>query len=57
MERITTWPRDYKTLFMLNSTEHGNFHAHNCQNDNNSWRFNIYERENSILSLSEPEKC
>ena len=33
-------PRDYKTFFLLNSTEHEIFPAHN-----NCWHFNIYKQE------------
>ena len=42
---------------MLNSTKHEIFPAHKCKNANNCWQFNIYERKNSILDLSEPEKA
>ena len=35
----------YKTFFVLNSTEHELFPAHKCENANNCWHFNIYERE------------
>ena len=28
--RMASWPRGYKTFFMLNSTEHDFFHAHKC---------------------------
>ena len=51
------WARGYKTFFMLNSAEHEIFPAHKCLNANNCWNFNIYEQENSIISISEPEKC
>ena len=49
--------RSYKTFFMLNSVEHENIPANKCENTNNRWHCNIYERENSILSLSEPENA
>ena len=29
--RIVTWPRDYKTFFILNSSEHEIYPAHKCQ--------------------------
>ena len=45
-------PQGYNTFFMLNSTEHEIFPAHKCENANNCWHFNSYERENSILGLS-----
>ena len=35
-------PRDYKTFFMLNSTEHEIFSANKYENANNSWHFHIY---------------
>ena len=54
--KVYTRARGYKTFFMLNSTEHENFPAHKCYNANNCWHFNIYERKNSILGLSEPKK-
>ena len=31
-----------KLFFMLNSTEHENYHARKCLNANDSWHFNIY---------------
>ena len=42
---------------MLNSTEHEIFPAHKGENANNCCHFNIYERENSILGLSELKKA
>ena len=27
---VLSWSQDYKTFFMLNSTEHENFPAHKC---------------------------
>ena len=39
------WPQDYKTIFMLNSTEHEIFPAHKCSNANSSWHINIHEHE------------
>ena len=42
---IMSRPRGYKTFFMLNSTEHEIFPAHECLNDNNGWHYNIYARE------------
>ena len=41
----TDRPRDYKTFFMLNSTEHEIYHAHKCSNANNCWHFNIYKHD------------
>ena len=43
-------------IFGLNSTELEFFPAHERRNATNCWHFNIYERENSILGLSEPKK-
>ena len=40
---------------MLNSTEHEFFSAHKMLKC--CWHFNIYERENSILGLSEPKNA
>ena len=34
--------RGYTTFFMLNSTEHGIYPAHEYENANNCWHFNIY---------------
>ena len=42
---------------MLNSAKHEIFPAHQCINANNRWHFNVYEHENIILCLSEPEKA
>ena len=39
--------------FMLNPADHGIFPANKCLNANNCWHFNIYELENSIISLPE----
>ena len=39
---IGTWPRGYKTYFMLNSAEHEIFSANKYENANNSWHFHIY---------------
>ena len=39
---IVSWPQGYTTFFMLNSSEHKIYHAHNCKNANNRWHFNIY---------------
>ena len=36
-------PWTIKLFFMYNSTEHGIFPAHKCQNINNCWHFNIYQ--------------
>ena len=30
MVNDVTWPRGYKTFYMLNSIEHEIFHAHKC---------------------------
>ena len=38
-------PEIKKTFSMLNSTENEIFPAHKCENANNFWHFNIYERE------------
>ena len=38
-----SWPRGYKTFYMLNSAEHEIYHAHECENANNCWHFNIHE--------------
>ena len=54
---IVSWPRGYKTFFMLNSIEHDFFSARKFKDANNCWHFSIYEQEKSILGLSEPEKC
>ena len=43
--------------FMLNPADHGIFPANKCLNANNCWQFNIYELENSMISLSEPKKA
>ena len=41
--RLTeTWPRGYKTFFMLNAAEHEIFSANKYENANNSWHFHIY---------------
>ena len=45
---LTSRPRGYKTFFVLSLTERETFPAHN-----NCWHFNMYEREYSILGLSE----
>ena len=45
------WSRYYKTFFMLNSTEHEMCLLINVKMPTIS----IYERENSILGLSEPK--
>ena len=37
-----TWPRGYKTFFMLNSAEHEIFSAYKYENANKSWHFHIY---------------
>ena len=37
-------PEIIKLFFMLNSTEHEIFPAHKCENANNCWHFNIYEK-------------
>ena len=44
----TTRPRGYKPFYMLNSIKREIFPVHKC------WHSNIYERENSILGISEP---
>ena len=49
--QIMIWPRGYKTFFMLNSTEHEFFPPINVKMPS------IYERENSILGLSEPKNA
>ena len=38
---VITWPRGYKTFFMLNSAEHEIFFANKYENAN-SWHFHIY---------------
>ena len=35
---LDTWPRRYKTFFVLNLSEHKIYHAH-C------WHFNIYQHD------------
>ena len=40
-----TWPRGYKTFFMLSSTEREIFLLINVKMPNNCWNFNIYEWE------------
>ena len=47
--------RGYKTFPILNLAEHEIVPAHKCSNANKCWHFNIYEPENSIIGLSEPE--
>ena len=42
---------------MLNSVEHEIVPAHKWENANNCCHFKIYEQENSILGLSEPESA
>ena len=37
-----TWPRGYKTFFMLNSTENEIFFANKYENAKNSSHFHIY---------------
>ena len=37
-----TWPKGYKTFFMLNLAEHEIFSANIYENANNSWYFHIY---------------
>ena len=49
-------PRLYN-FFVLNSAGHEIFPVHKCLNANNCWHFNVYERENSSLGLSEPKKA
>ena len=38
-------PRGYKTVFMLNSTEHEIYPAHKCLNANNCWHSNNYQHD------------
>ena len=43
-----TWPRGFKTVFMLNSTEHEIYPAHKCWNANNftvseQYKYNTWE--------------
>ena len=37
--------RGYQTFFMLNSTEHDIYPAHNVKMPTNCWHFNIYEQD------------
>ena len=39
-----TWPRSYKTFFMLNLGEQEIYPAHKCYNAN-CWHFNIYKQD------------
>ena len=41
---LEAWSWGYKSLFMLNSTEHDIYPGHKCQNANNGWHFNIYNQ-------------
>ena len=50
-------PRGYKTFFVLNSTEHGIFLLINVKMPSTVGILTFMSRKNSILSLSEPEKC
>ena len=48
--RKETLPRGYKTLFILNSTEHEVYHAHKC------WLFNIYKHDKYSIWELESKK-
>ena len=52
-----TTPRGYKTFFMLNSKEHEFFLLINVEMPTFVGILTFLSRENSILGLSEPEKC
>ena len=49
-------PRGNKTFFMLNSTEHEMFSAHNYENANNIWHFHSYEQRIFYAQLCLPRK-
>ena len=51
------WPRGYKTSVMFYSVEHEFFLAHTCQLPTIVGILTCMNRKNSILGLSEPEKC
>ena len=42
---LETWPRGYKSLFMLNSAEHEIFSANKYANANNSRIFRFISRD------------
>ena len=44
-------PRAYKSIFMLNSAEHGIFSANKYENANSSWHFHIYKQRKSHAKL------
>ena len=57
-EKGITRPRGYKTFSMLNSTEHEIFPAHKCVKiPTIVGILTFMSGKNSILGLSEPEKC
>ena len=49
-------PRGYKTFFMLNSTEHEIFPAHNVKMPTIVGILTFMSGEKSIVGLSEPKK-
>ena len=51
MNSVVTWSRGYKTFFMIISAECKIYSAHECQNANNCWHFNIYEHDISLALM------
>ena len=54
---VKTWPRGYKTFFMLNSIEYEFFPAHKCKLPTIVGIFTFMSGKNSILGLPEPKEC
>ena len=54
---LETWPRGYKTFFMLISTEQEFFLLINVKMPTNVGILTFVSRKNNIPGLSEPEKC
>ena len=57
LEKLTNRPRAYKKNFMLNSAEHEIFLLINVKMPTILGILIFTSKKNSILSLSEPEKC
>ena len=54
---VLTWPRGYKTFFMLNSTEHEIFLPINVKMPTIGGILTFMSGKISIQGLSEPKKC
>ena len=54
---ILSWPRGYKTFFMLNSAENEIFLLKNVKMPTVVGILTFMSMKNSILDLSGPEKC